>query len=172
LPPEEQVDILTRSGNFTGVRAKKSEVHRRGLWHRASHVWVATSDRRLLLQRRALTKENWPGLWDVSIAGHLSAGESAVDAAVREAQEEIGLTLSPGELQQVATLQDSCVLRDGTYIDNEIHEIFLVRRDVSLEELRFNDGEVMDAVLVPVALLSSYELVPHEGEYALICGLV
>ena len=64
--------------NPTGERKLKSEVHRDGDWHRSSHVWLLSPEGRLLLQRRSEAKVTWPGLWDVSAAGHISAGESAV----------------------------------------------------------------------------------------------
>jgi hypothetical protein len=48
-----------------------SRLRRAGDWHRAAHVWVfCPSTRELLLQQRALGKDSWPGLWDISAAGH------------------------------------------------------------------------------------------------------
>jgi isopentenyl-diphosphate delta-isomerase len=73
----ERIDVLTPDGRPTGVTKGKSEVHRDGDWHRAAHVWIVTPSGRILLQRRSVRKENYPGFWDVSAAGHLSAGESA-----------------------------------------------------------------------------------------------
>jgi isopentenyldiphosphate isomerase len=60
------------------------------------------------------------------------------------------------------------VLNNGTYLDNEIHEIFLVRRDIDLRELRLQPEEVDDAVLVSAEELDDYELVPHGAEYPLL----
>jgi isopentenyldiphosphate isomerase len=151
------------------VRKSKAEVHRDGDWHRAAHVWIVASDGRLLLQRRSLRKENYPGLWDVSAAGHVSTGETAVACAVRETFEELGLRIDADELQHLGTLRESCVLNGGAYIDNEIHEIFVVRRDVDLASLVFQDGEVDDAKLVDA--LPAEGLVPHAEEYALIVGV-
>src|SRR5438477_6157990 len=109
----ERIDVLTADGRPTGIRKSKTEIHRNGDWHRAAHVWIVASDGRVLVQRRSLRKENNPGLWDVSAAGHLSAGESAIEAAVRETAEEIGLELSSNELSHLATMPQSCVLNKG-----------------------------------------------------------
>src|SRR5205807_2141424 len=118
------------------------------------------------LQKRAAAKENWPGWWDVSAAGHCSAGESAVETAMRETAEELGLTLTVDELQHIGRFRDPVVLRGGTYIDNEIHEVFLVRRDVDLEALILQEEEVETAALVaPEELLSRRDLVPYAGEH-------
>src|ERR1700730_13316269 len=94
----ELIDVLTPDGEPTGIRKPKALIHRDGDWHRAAHIWIATNDGRILLQRLSLQKENHPGLWDVSAAGHVSSGESVVDSAVREAEEELGLRIDPSEL--------------------------------------------------------------------------
>ena len=60
----------------------RSAVHRDGDYHRAVHVWIyAESTQELLLQRRADCKDSWPGLWDISSAGHISAGDSSLITA-------------------------------------------------------------------------------------------
>jgi isopentenyl-diphosphate delta-isomerase len=162
----EFIDVLTPEGAPTGVTKTKAEVHRDGDWHRAAHVWIATPDGRVLLQRRSLRKENYPGLWDVSAAGHLSAGESAVACAVRETFEELGLSIDADELQFLATIRESCVLNEGTYIDNEIHDVFLVRRDVDLSSLVLQEDEVDEVMLVRE--LPREGMVPHPEEYAIL----
>jgi isopentenyldiphosphate isomerase len=60
----------------------RSEVHRDGDYHRAVHVWIySESTGELLLQRRADCKDSWPGQWDISSAGHISAGDSSLFSA-------------------------------------------------------------------------------------------
>ena len=167
----EQIDVLVPDGKPAGIRKPKDEIHRDGDLHRAAHVWIIATDGRILLQRRSLRKENNPGLWDVSCAGHVSAGESAIDAAVRETQEELGLTIVPAELEFVASLQEKSVLNDGKYIDNEIHEIFLVRRDVDVASLALDPEEVAEVKWVD-QLRPDATFVPHAEEYALLSRLV
>ena len=164
----EIIDVLTPDGRPTGKTKPKPHVHRDGDWHRAVHVWIVQPDGRILVQRRALTKENNPGLWDVSAAGHIAAGESAVDAAVRETREELGIDLDPSELHFVKKLREQSVLNGGTYFDNEFHEIFVVRREVNLRDLRLQKEEVDDARLVTLEEFARMERVAHEEEYALL----
>jgi isopentenyldiphosphate isomerase len=174
---EELIDVLTADGHPTGVRKTKSEIHRDGDWHRAAHVWIVTPDLRVVLQLRSMRKANYPGQWDVSSAGHLSAGESALDAAVRETGEEIGVTIAPAELTPIGTFREQCVLRGGTYIDNEIHEVFLVRRALGESDVTLDPAEVDDVAFVPLEelrrrLRTDSTLVPHDDEYALLLELL
>jgi len=163
----ELIDLLTPDGRPTGARKPKHEVHRDGDWHRAAHVWIIASDGRILLQRRSPRKENNPNLWDVSAAGHLSAGETAIDAAVRETREELGLNISRDELKLVATMRESCVLNNNTYYDNEFHEIFVVRRDADIDALTLDLEEVAEVKWAD-DLRPDDSFVPHAEEYALL----
>jgi isopentenyldiphosphate isomerase len=70
----------------------RKEAQTRGLWHRIVRVLVEDETGRLLIQKRKDTVINNPGLWDNSVAGHVDADETYDTAAVRELEEEIGLT--------------------------------------------------------------------------------
>lgn len=72
-------------------RMPRREVHAGGHRHRAVHVFVFGSDRRIFLQKRSQSKDSSPGLWDAACSGHLEAGEDYDRAALRELEEEIGL---------------------------------------------------------------------------------
>jgi isopentenyldiphosphate isomerase len=72
----------------------RSEVHRLGLMHRAVHVLVFNAAGQVFLQKRSMSKDRQPGLWDSSASGHVDAGEDYDACAVRELGEEIGLFLS------------------------------------------------------------------------------
>lgn len=164
----ELLDILTPDGLPTGTTKPKHEVHRDGDWHRAAHLWIVTRDGRVLLQRRSESKESWPGRWDVSVAGHVNAGESGRDAAVREAFEELGLRFAADELVLLGTLRYQVVLNGGTYIENELHEVFLARRDIAIDALALDPVEVAEAALIGPDELDGYALVPHPESYALL----
>jgi isopentenyldiphosphate isomerase len=72
-------------------KATRSDVHRRGLMHRATHVLVFNSKGEVFLQKRSLKKDRQPGLWDSSASGHVDSGEEYDACAVRELREELGL---------------------------------------------------------------------------------
>ncbi|KAB2077160.1 hypothetical protein ES319_A06G083600v1 [Gossypium barbadense] len=82
----EYLDVLTKIGKKIdkkiGGSKPRGDVHRDGDYHKAVHVWIFTeSTQELLLQKRADCKDSWPGLWDISSAGHISAGDSSLITA-------------------------------------------------------------------------------------------
>ena len=91
--PEEIFDVVNERDEVIGQQTRR-EVHRRGLLHRAVHVLVFNARGHVFLQKRSMTKDRQPGLWDSSASGHLDAGEAYDHCAVRELREEIGLELS------------------------------------------------------------------------------
>jgi isopentenyl-diphosphate delta-isomerase len=96
-------------------------------------------------------------LWDVSVAGHISAGEGPVKAALREAQEELGVTLVPGECSHLFTVAEHVSLNNGNYVDNEYLHVFLVEKDLDVREgdLTFCDGEVAEVRFVALRKLQN-----------------
>jgi len=86
---DELFDVVDESDRVVG-EAPRSDVHARGLNHRATHILVHDAKGRIFLQRRSLTKDTFPGCWDSSCSGHVDAGEDYLEAARRELGEELG----------------------------------------------------------------------------------
>ncbi len=100
---EEIFDVVNERDEVIGQQPR-SEVHRRGLMHRAVHVLVFNAAGQVFLQKRSMKKDRQPGLWDSSASGHVDSGEDYDACAVRELREEIGLALKevPGRLFKLA----------------------------------------------------------------------
>lgn len=92
-PPEEIFDIVDSNDRVIGM-ATRSEIHAKGLLHRAVHLWIFHPDGRLLLQKRSLTKDREPGRWTSSVSGHVNSKEDYDTAMHREIPEEIGVPAS------------------------------------------------------------------------------
>ena len=121
---EEQIDVLDSTGQKTGEICPRSEVHKRGLWHRTVHIWLIDKAGKILFQLRAHDKENNPGLYDTSCAGHISAGDSSIDSAIREIREELGLKKKREDLTFIFEAVHTSVLNGGSYIDNEYYDTY------------------------------------------------
>lgn len=87
---QERLEVCDRFNRPIG-EASRGMIHRLGLRHRAVHVLVLDRAGRLFLQRRQAHKDQYPGHWDSSAAGHVLPGESYAAAAARELAEELGL---------------------------------------------------------------------------------
>ncbi|MBI5427523.1 MAG: NUDIX domain-containing protein [Nitrospinae bacterium] len=87
---DEAFDVVDENDNAIG-RAARGEVHRKSLLHRSVHILVFNADGDLFLQKRAMTKDQNPGLWDSSAAGHVNSGEDYFSGACRELREELSI---------------------------------------------------------------------------------
>ncbi|MEX0704458.1 MAG: NUDIX domain-containing protein [Planctomycetales bacterium] len=121
--PEEVFDVVDSADRVVG-RAPRSEVHARGLLHRAVSVFVFDPAGRLLVQKRTETKDEFPGRWTSSASGHLAAGEDYDAAAPRELEEELGLRLPLERLEKFAagaeTANEHTVLYRAVAIGDEL----------------------------------------------------
>jgi isopentenyl-diphosphate delta-isomerase type 1 len=94
-PPIQIVDE-----NDNPIRAAgMDETYQKGLRHRIIHIFVEDPDGNVLLQKRSTSMATFPNNWDVSVGGHVDEGESYETAALREMQEELGI--SGYELQEI-----------------------------------------------------------------------
>jgi isopentenyl-diphosphate delta-isomerase len=87
---QELLEVVDRWNRLIG-QASRGMIHRLGLRHRAVHIFVFDQAGRLYLQMRRWDKDQYPGHWDSSAAGHVSPGESYDAAAARELAEELGI---------------------------------------------------------------------------------
>ena len=166
---DELIDILTPDGKPTGKTALKSEAHTNGWFHATVHIWLFTKDEKILLQKRAMTKKVFPGLWDISVAGHIAAGEGILEAAKREVFEEIGLEIQEDELIKIGTRIHQVSHANGIQ-DNEHHHVFIAELKVPIERLSIQKEEVDDVQLFDLAVLKNTKnienvLLPWFHEY-------
>lgn len=98
--PDEVFDVVDERDVVVG-REFRREIHRRGLLHRAIHIFWLRDDGQLCLQRRSYAKDNCPGMLSSSCAGHVDSGEDYRQAAVRELREELGISVAAASLREV-----------------------------------------------------------------------
>ena len=166
---DELIDILTPEGKSTGKTALKSEAHKNGWFHATAHIWFFTSDKKILLQKRALTKKVFPGIWDISVAGHIGAGEEILDGAKREVFEEIGLILEDKDFIKIGTRIHQVNHENGIQ-DNEHHHVFIAELKTPISELTMQPEEVADLKLWDLKVLKETKnlenvLLPRFHEY-------
>ncbi|WP_392347450.1 NUDIX domain-containing protein [uncultured Polaribacter sp.] len=166
---DELIDILTPEGKSTGKTALKSEAHKKGWFHATAHIWFFTSDEKILLQKRALTKKVFPGIWDISVAGHIGAGEEVLEGAKREVYEEIGLILEDKDFIKIGTRIHQVNHENGIQ-DNEHHHVFIAELKTPISELTMQPEEVAGLELWDLKVLKETKnlenvLLPRFHEY-------
>jgi isopentenyldiphosphate isomerase len=126
----------------------RAEVHERGDWHRVFHCLVVRPAAcTVVLQRRSRAKASFGGLLDLSVTGHLSAGESPLDG-VREYEEELGVAVEAATLVPlgVRLLADDA----GEGRNREVVHVFLAADDRPLDTYAPASAEVEELVEVGV----------------------
>lgn len=133
--------MLEYSDLYNNNREKTGKLHQRGmpieegLYNIVVNVWIVNSKNEVLLAQRSIKKDLWGGLWECSASGAVLAGEDSLQGALRETEEEIGVTLLPSE----AVLLES-IIREDNFRDS-----FLFKKDIYIENLKLDSEEVADA---------------------------
>lgn len=122
-------------------QAPRDTVHERKLMHRAAHVLLVNPEQGIFLQLRSKTKDTNPGLWDSSAAGHVDSGETYLDCASRELFEELGVTISPDQLQEIGRMSPSA---DNGFEFTRIYKA-VSREPITLQKSEIDDGKWVQA---------------------------
>jgi isopentenyldiphosphate isomerase len=170
----EMIDVLNPDGSRTGTQVSKKEAHIKGLWHRSAHVWFVNKKGEILLQKRAANIESHPGEYDISAAGHLTAGDTQIMGALREIKEELGLDLEEKDLIKIGEVKNESVQRGGAYINKEYNDIYVVHTDIPAEDFILQESEVELVKYIPTEELKSWiaeekkDLVMHPEEFKIL----
>lgn len=144
----ELFDLCDETGNVTGHVMERGMVHRLGKLHRTVHIWVAYKDENgqveVLLQKRSAKKDAYPGCYDISSAGHIHAGEDFEGSALRELEEELGITVKAGELRFIGIHEGrvEASFWGEDFRDHEISAVYLYESNVREENLKLQESEV------------------------------
>ena len=125
-------DIYDKDRNKTGRTMKRGEPMKDGDYHLVVHICIFSSDGKMLIQQRQPFKDGWSNLWDITVGGSSVAGDTSIDAAVREVREEVGIQLSPAELRKTMTID----------FGHGFDDFYTVTKDVDISSLKLQYEEV------------------------------
>jgi len=140
----EKLEVFDKNGNFTGKIADRDIIHKNGLWHRVSHVWIYNERGEIIIQKRSENKDAHPGLWDISAAGHIDLNESPETAAIREAKEELGIDIERNKLEFFDIINIILNDKNKGIIDREITYIYLYNFKGDIKDLLIDPEEVSE----------------------------
>lgn len=146
----EYLDICDEDGQPTGEIVPRSAAHRDGILHRTAHVWIVREMEgkiQILLQKRSMEKESFPGLYDTSSAGHIPSGNEPLPSALRELNEELGVAAGPGDLAFAGKfrIRYEKEFHGKPFRDNEVTWVYVCSRPVDIETLTLQKSEVDEA---------------------------
>lgn len=148
----ELFDILDENGEKTGIVKERGVAHMDGSLHPTAHVWIVRPNDKsgydVLLQKRSDIKDSNPGCYDISSAGHVSAGCGYLETALRELSEELGITAKPDELKEIGTRRCGfeSVFYGKTFRDNELSMVYLYNEPVNAKTLTLQKSEVSEVI--------------------------
>ncbi len=150
---EEFLEVYSPEGTKTGQKKSKSEIHRKGLFHSTVHVWIFTEEGNILIQKRSKKKELNPGVWDVSVAGHVKFNENIKKAAKRETLEETGININTKDLLKIGVYKSINI--HPTAIDKEFFHTYILKIDKNSINLDFKNNEVDDLKFISIEEMES-----------------
>ncbi|EIM5650287.1 NUDIX domain-containing protein [Listeria monocytogenes] len=151
----EEWDLLNENRELTGKTHIRGEKLAPGELHLVVHVCIFNEKGQLLIQKRQKDKEGWPNYWDLSTAGSALKGETSLQAAEREVQEELGITIDLSNTRA----------KFSYHFEAGFDDYWFITKDVELSDLTLQKEEVADARFVTKEALevlrSSGEFIPY-----------
>ena len=135
-------------GTPTGTIVERGVAHSEGRCHGTAHIWIARANEKggceVLLQKRSAWKDSNPGCYDISSAGHLSAGDTYLEGALREIGEELGIHAEAEDLMDLGLLEKVShgVFYGKPFHDHEVSAVYLYTKPVEAEKLHLQESEV------------------------------
>lgn len=133
----EYWDVYDKKGKWKRRVIKKGERLKNNEYHIIAEGWILRDDGNFIIQRRALDKKSFSGMWYCSAGGSVISRETPKEGMVREFKEELGIDISEDELSLKRIITER----------NTIFYIYLVRKNISLDEITLQEEEVMDVDL-------------------------
>ncbi len=131
----EKWDILNADGEFVGKTTLRGKCNlKSGEYHLVVHIWILSSQGDILIQRRSENKKLMAGEW-AATGGAAISGEDSYTAANRELYEELGIPSNKHTLKKLTRIRRR----------NSLLDIWFIKTDVKVENLRLQEDEVAEA---------------------------
>lgn len=137
---EEIVDIYDENKNKTGkTKVRHKDVLEIGEYIIGVQAIIINSKKQILISQRSSLKEKMPLKWECN-GGALLSGEDIIDGLIREIYEELGIKL----------LREEAIFLKTAKNNYRFKEIYLFKKDIQKEDIKFTDGEAIDAKWVDI----------------------
>lgn len=130
---EEYWDIYDENRVFQNRTIRRGDTFKDGEYYVCCEVWLQNSKGEMLITQRYPDKKAG-GLWEF-LGGGVLAGETTIQAAVREVKEEIGIKIAEKELSLLH------IYRKRNYF----MDIYLVKKDIDIQSITLDKSETINA---------------------------
>lgn len=135
----EYCDIYDIDRNFLNKTILRGEELKEGEFRLAVSVIVINMEGKILTTLRSPAKKTSPNKWE-NTTGAVSAGETMLQAGVRELYEETGIIIEETDLQKI------CEFKSGKLL----FDTFIVFKDISIQDIKLDDKETVYAKIVTI----------------------
>ena len=129
----ELVDLLNNRKELTGETCERNAVPD-GKNRLSIHIWIVNDKNEILIQQRSASRKMFPNMW-TNTGGACIAGETSIETVKRELKEELNVIPNIDNLELIASYK-----RKKDYVD-----VWLLRQNINIKDLKFNDNEVQAA---------------------------
>ena len=127
-------DLYDKNRKLTDSTMARGDAMIKDTYHLVIHVVIFNSNNQMLIQKRKHDKVSNPNMWDISVGGSVTAGETSQLGAMRETEEELGL-----QIDLHNQLPHLSITFERGYDD-----IYIVNREAEVNKLAVPNDEVSD----------------------------
>jgi isopentenyl-diphosphate Delta-isomerase len=143
------LNIVNENDEIIGTDTREN-IHKNGLLHREIHVWIFNDRGEILLQRRGMNKDTYPGLLDASVGGHVEIGDDYETTAVKETAEETGLKIAKKDLLFLEKIRKDAFDEKTGMKNNAIRNVYALRYNGPAEDLKIEIGKATSLEFWPI----------------------
>lgn len=129
-------NLYDENRNLTDETMVRGDEIPEGRYHLVVHVWIRDDQGRFLISKRHPQKIGWPNFWETT-GGSVVAGEDSLTGAIREVEEELGISLSPDDLVLLTS--------ERREWGRDFMDTWMARWNGDLSEITLQEGETVDA---------------------------
>ena len=98
------------------------------------HLWIMNDNGEFLIQKRSASRKANPNKWAFT-GGAVDSGEESYQGAIREAKEEMGISLVPEEVEFLLGFK-----REHDFVD-----VFLAKNNINIQDVKMQEEEVSES---------------------------
>ena len=137
---KEKLNIVDENNNIIGEDTRYN-IHKKGLLHREVNVWIYNLKGEVLFQKRALSKDTFPGLLDASAGGHVELNKTYEETAIKELKEETGILTNISKLKPIKRIHNKSYDQSTGMINNTLKKVYAYEYNGNIKNLKLEKGK-------------------------------